>query len=68
MDSENQDYDAEIGNGPETEQKYQKWCRPELPNFDPRKDPVIFQQIDIDHYTGGVMRDMPGSQVSIIVR
>jgi DNA polymerase delta subunit 1 len=64
MESENQDYDVEMGEGPESEGKFHKWCRPDLPPLDPAKDPVVFQQIDIDHYSGNVMRNMPGAQVS----
>lgn len=65
MDSENVDYDVELGDGPENKQTFQRWSRPALPSLDPRKDPVVFQQIDIDHYTGTVMNGMPGSQVSL---
>jgi DNA polymerase delta subunit 1 len=53
-----------MGEGPESEGKFHKWCRPDLPPLDPAKDPVVFQQIDIDHYSGNVMRNMPGAQVS----
>ena len=34
---------------------------PTTQNF-PTSDPLIFQQIDIDHYTGGVVAGMPGAQ------
>ena len=29
-----------------------RWKRPELPEIDPKKDKLIFQQLDIDHYIG----------------
>lgn len=65
MDSEEIDYDVEIGQGPENQgTTCQKWARPDLPPIDPNKDAVIFQQIDIDHYTGVPMNNMPGAQVS----
>lgn len=60
-----QDYDVEMGEGPDTAGEFQKWSRPNLPPLNPAKDPVIFQQIDIDHYTGNVMSGMPGAQVRI---
>lgn len=65
MGTEEMEFDAEIGEGPETQNKFQKWSRPALPPLYPKKDPVVFQQIDIDHYTGPVMKGMPGSLVSL---
>lgn len=59
------DYDAELGEGPEMENTVKKWARPNMPNLDPKKDAVIFQQIDIDHYTGCPMQGMPGAQVTL---
>ena len=38
------------------------WKRPPSPNIDPTLDPLVFQQIDIDFYTGGVLPNMPGVQ------
>ena len=38
------------------------WKRPPPPNINPSTDPLIFQQIDVDHYTGGVLPGMPGAQ------
>ena len=29
-----------------------KWARPDAPLLEPEKQTLIFQQIDIDHYTG----------------
>ena len=40
----------------------EKWKRPPPPKISPTSDPLIFQQIDIDHYTGGVVAGMPGAQ------
>lgn len=45
---------------PETFRTHSKWCRPKLPPIDPAKDPIIFQQVDIDNYTGKARPDMPG--------
>ena len=39
-----------------------KWRRPPPPNINPVVDPLIFQQIDIDHYIGEVVEGMPGAQ------
>lgn len=38
--------------GPEQENTYSKWTRPPPPLLNPQKDTLIFQQIDIDHYSG----------------
>lgn len=59
------EYDAELGEGPEMENTVKKWARPNMPNLDPKKDAVIFQQIDIDHYTGCPIQGMPGAQVTL---
>lgn len=57
------EYDAEIGEGPQAKQDAdQKWTRPALPAINPKKDALVFQQIDIDHYTGKVYSGMPGAQ------
>lgn len=42
----------DVGQGPDTERTSVRWSRPDPPDFDPNKDDLIFQQIDIDHYTG----------------
>lgn len=42
----------EFGVGPDTKEISTKWCRPPPPKFDPEKDSLIFQQIEIDHYNG----------------
>lgn len=60
------DYDAELGEGPEMENTVQKWARPNMQVLDPKKDAVVFQQIDIDHYTGSPMQGMPGAQVNLL--
>ncbi|KOX76910.1 DNA polymerase delta catalytic subunit [Melipona quadrifasciata] len=47
--------------GPEQENIYSKWTRPPPPLLNPQKDALIFQQIDIDHYSGAPLPGMPGS-------
>ncbi|KAG8236213.1 hypothetical protein J437_LFUL016217 [Ladona fulva] len=55
---------AEIqAQGPETQQTSIKWSRPSLPPMNPEKDPLVFQQLELDHYTGQPMKGMPGSQI-----
>ena len=29
-----------------------KWSRPPVPSFDPATDAMVFQQLEVDHYTG----------------
>lgn len=41
-----------------------KWSRPAPPPLDPSRDPIVFQQIDVDNYAGKAIRGMPGSQIS----
>nr|XP_021189577.2 DNA polymerase delta catalytic subunit [Helicoverpa armigera] len=53
-----------LGEGPENQSTNMKWSRPEPPILDPRKDKLIFQQLDIDHYNGQPMQGMPGSQLA----
>ncbi|XP_046672164.1 DNA polymerase delta catalytic subunit isoform X1 [Homalodisca vitripennis] len=50
--------------GPDTQQTSAKWSRPPPPHLNPASDKLIFQQIDIDHYTGTPLAGMPGSQVA----
>ena len=38
------------------------WRRPPPPKINPSSDPLVFQQIDIDHCIGGVVPGMPGAQ------
>ena len=60
----NMDVDTPVvGDGPENQQTSQKWARPNLPAINPKTDAVVFQQIDVDHYTGQPMPEMPGAQV-----
>ncbi|XP_034948742.1 DNA polymerase delta catalytic subunit [Chelonus insularis] len=47
--------------GPEQQNTSAKWCRPPPPDFDPEKDKLVFQQIDVDHYIGKQLPGMPGS-------
>ena len=35
-----------------TQNRTNKWRRPDAPNLDPKKDALIFQQIEVEHYTG----------------
>ncbi len=37
-----------------------RWSRPDPKPIDPKNDSIIFQQIDIDSYTGEGRKDMPG--------
>ncbi|XP_063979553.1 DNA polymerase delta catalytic subunit isoform X2 [Diachasmimorpha longicaudata] len=48
--------------GPEQENSMSKWLRPPPPDFNPQKDTLTFQQIEIDHYTGKAMAGMPGNK------
>ncbi|XP_012279628.1 DNA polymerase delta catalytic subunit [Orussus abietinus] len=52
-----------IGEGPEQENTSVKWNRPNPPDLNPAEDSLIFQQIDVDHYTGTAMPGMPGSKL-----
>ncbi|KAF4530684.1 hypothetical protein B566_EDAN004923 [Ephemera danica] len=48
--------------GPENVSSSVKWSRPAVPLLNPSKDALIFQQIDIEHYTGTALPGMPGAQ------
>ncbi|XP_065673456.1 DNA polymerase delta catalytic subunit isoform X2 [Hydra vulgaris] len=37
-----------------------KWRRPYLPVINPDTDTIIFQQLEVDHYTGSALLGMPG--------
>lgn len=52
-----------FGEGPENQTTNTKWSRPAAPNMDPKKDILVFQQLDIDHYNGQPIHGMPGSQL-----
>lgn len=65
MDADDMDNDVVLGDGPENQQTSVKWARPDLPKFNPKTDAVVFQQLDVDHYTGQPMGGMPGAQVNI---
>lgn len=54
---------AAEGDGPENIQTYEKWTRPALPQIDSKRDKVVFQQIDIDHYLGEPFPGMPGPKL-----
>lgn len=57
------DYVPVVGQGPDTERTSIRWSRPDPPELEPNKQALIFQQIDIDHYTGTPLAGMPGSQI-----
>lgn len=65
MDLDNLEVDQEqlTGEGPETQFKNVKWCRPAPPDMNPEKDTITFQQIEIDHYIGAPLPGMPGCQI-----
>ncbi|XP_031365871.1 DNA polymerase delta catalytic subunit isoform X2 [Apis dorsata] len=52
-----------IEEGPEQENTSSKWNRPPPPELNPQKDALIFQQIEIDHYSGIPLPGMPGSNM-----
>lgn len=52
-----------IGEGPENQSTNIKWSRPNIPQLDPNKDIIVFQQLEIDHYNGQPLAGMPGSQL-----
>ncbi|KAI4500436.1 hypothetical protein M0802_004398 [Mischocyttarus mexicanus] len=47
--------------GPEQENISSKWGRPPVPDLNPKTNKLIFQQIDIDHYIGEPLPEMPGN-------
>lgn len=53
-----------FGEGPENQASNMKWSRPPPPALNPKKDSLVFQQLDIDHYNGQPMQGMPGSQLA----
>uniref|UniRef100_A0A1B0GNL4 DNA polymerase n=1 Tax=Phlebotomus papatasi TaxID=29031 RepID=A0A1B0GNL4_PHLPP len=50
--------------GPDETESCVKWTRPALPPLNPKEEPLIFQQLEVDHYTGQPLAGMPGSQVA----
>lgn len=53
-----------FGEGPENQNTNTKWSRPAAPIMDSKKDILVFQQLDIDHYNGQPIHGMPGSQLA----
>ncbi|KOB68271.1 DNA polymerase [Operophtera brumata] len=53
-----------FGEGPENQASNMKWSRPPPPALNPKKDSLVFQQLDIDHYNGQPVQGMPGSQLA----
>lgn len=64
MDSGEFDSHEVFGDGPENQSTNMKWSRPPPPSIDPKKDKLLFQQLDIDHYNGTPIKGMPGSQLA----
>ncbi|CAG0913322.1 unnamed protein product [Notodromas monacha] len=68
--------EAPTGEGPETVQTSVAWSRPAVKSMDPTSEPLVFQQIDSDHYivrvhgcegmifdvVGETLPGMPGAQ------
>ena len=48
------------------EERFVRWRRPPPPSLDVKKDKLIFQQIDIDHYIGIPMPGMPGARTGVV--
>lgn len=63
MDTEEFESQQVFGEGPENQSTNTKWSRPSAPVMDPKKDILMFQQLDIDHYNGQPIHGMPGSQL-----
>ncbi|XP_066592819.1 DNA polymerase delta catalytic subunit [Prorops nasuta] len=49
--------------GPEQTNFFAKWSRPQPKVYNPEKDELIFQQIDIDYYIGKPLVGMPGCKI-----
>jgi DNA polymerase delta subunit 1 len=49
------------GVGPEALSTNERWSRPPVPDFDPTKKTLVFQQLDLDFYTDEHLRGMPGA-------
>ncbi|XP_015438316.1 PREDICTED: DNA polymerase delta catalytic subunit [Dufourea novaeangliae] len=64
MDDQFGDVSHIIEEGPEQENTSAKWSRPPPPELNPQKDSLIFQQIEIDHYSGAPLVGMPGSRIA----
>lgn len=43
-----------------------RWRRPALPHLDPLTTPIIFQQMEIDHYIADPLPGMPGPQAGSV--
>lgn len=50
-----------MGDGPAYEVTSTKWSRPPVPEINPAKDTIVFQQLDLDHYIGTHLPGMPGA-------
>lgn len=58
MDDDSQEL---LGEGPEYEMTSIKWCRPPLPDINPKTYSIKFQQLDVDFYIGRPLAGMPGA-------
>lgn len=56
---------AETGQGPESCSTNSKWSRPPLKEIDPKKDGLIFQQVDLDFYEGPPMKEALTSSAKV---
>nr|XP_022902030.1 DNA polymerase delta catalytic subunit [Onthophagus taurus] len=53
---------ANTGQSPSKRAKIISYGRPSLPDIDPTKDVLLFQQIELEHYIGSHYPNMPGAQ------
>ncbi|XP_041367703.1 DNA polymerase delta catalytic subunit-like [Gigantopelta aegis] len=49
------------GAGPDDTATSSKWARPPVPPIDPNTDKLVFNQLDLDFYTGKHLPGMPGA-------
>ncbi|KAL4224603.1 DNA polymerase delta catalytic subunit [Mactra antiquata] len=63
MDDIKMEESAHNAPGPDEESTSMKWSRPALTAIDPKKEKIVFQQLDLDHYIGSHMPGMPGATV-----
>ena len=43
-----------------------RWGRPAVPAIDPETTPIIFQQLELDHYLSDPLPGMPGAQTGTV--
>ena len=44
----------------------ESWGRPAVPAIDPETTPIIFQQLELDHYLSDPLPGMPGAQTGTV--